>query len=230
MKSERAVFTSSPSFCGSRFDVLAGAGLLGWLLLVAPAVGEPSAKDLLRQIGVTQGICALPGDRGCSLALSLARESELLCYVQLADAAEVEAARRRAFDAGLYGTRIFVERGPAERLHLADNVADALIAPGLGDELPVAEALRVVHPQGRVLLGARAETKPFPPGVDDWTHPYHGPDNNPVSNDKLARGPYLTQFLADPRYAPLPQVAVSAAGGCSRPSGTSPSRSERSRG
>jgi len=35
MKSERAVFTSSPSFCGSRFDVLAGAGLLGWLLLSA---------------------------------------------------------------------------------------------------------------------------------------------------------------------------------------------------
>jgi hypothetical protein len=33
-----------------------------------------------------------------------------------------------------------------------------------------------------------------------------------VSKDTLARGPYLTQFLADPRYAPLPQVAVAAAG------------------
>ena len=40
-------------------------------------------------------------------------------------------------------------------------------------------------------------TKPFPPGVDDWSHPYHLPDNNPLSQDQVARGPYLTQFLAE---------------------------------
>lgn len=97
----------------------------------------------------------MPGDRGCKLALSLARESELMLYVQFADAAEVETARRRAFDAGFYGTRIFVERGPTDRLHLADNVADAVIASGPAEKMPVEEALRVVHPQGRVLLGAR---------------------------------------------------------------------------
>ena len=67
-----------------------------------------SAQALLRQIGVTKGICALPGDAGCKLALNLARATDLVLYVQLADAAEVEAARRRAYDAGLYGTRIFV--------------------------------------------------------------------------------------------------------------------------
>jgi outer membrane protein assembly factor BamB len=179
--------------------------------MAAPA-GQPDARDLLRQSGVSRGICALPGDRECKLALKLATESELLFYVQLTGAAEVEAARRRAFEAGLYGTRIFVEAGPADHLHLADNVADALIATGAAENMPVEEALRVVRPQGKVVLGARVETKPFPAGVDDWTHPYHSPDNNPVSNDKLAKGPYLTQFLADPRYAPLPQVAVSAAG------------------
>ena len=54
--------------------------------------------------------------------------------------------------------------------------------------------------------------KPVPDGVDDWSHPYHGPDNNPQSRDQVARAPYLTQFLADPRYAPLPQVAVAAGG------------------
>ncbi len=154
----------------------------------------------------------MPGDAGGRLALNLARESELVLYVQLAGAAEVEVARRRAYEAGLYGTRIFVEQGPADRLYLADNVADALIAAGPAGSMPIEEARRVVRPQGKVMVGGREETKPFPDGIDDWTHPYHGPDNNPVSRDKLARGPYLTQFLADPRYAPLPQVAVSAAG------------------
>ena len=183
-----------------------------WLPFVGESAGRPSAQTLLQQIGVTKGICALPGDRGCDLALSLARESELMLYVQLSDAAEVETARRRAFEAGLYGTRIFVEQGPMEHLHLADNLADAVIADDVVEKTPITEALRVVRPQGKIILGAREETKPFPAGVDDWSHPYHGPDNNPVSKDTLARGPYLTQFLADPRYAPLPQVAVAAAG------------------
>jgi hypothetical protein len=54
--------------------------------------------------------------------------------------------------------------------------------------------------------------KPPLDGADDWSHPYHGPDNNPQSEDKVAVAPYLTQFLADPRYAPVPQVAVASAG------------------
>ncbi len=179
---------------------------------MAEPAGQPSTPALLGQIGVTKGICALPGDRACELALSLARATDLMFYVQLPGAAEVESARRRAYDSGLYGTRIFVEQGPVDHLLLAGNVADAVIATGAAESMPVAEALRVVRPQGRVVLGARRETKAFPAGIDDWSHPYHGPDNNPVSHDKLARGPYLTQFLADPRYAPLPQVAVTAAG------------------
>ena len=212
MKTGICLRFSSSLFATSHFKLLVLACLVACLPWAAHSANPPGAQSLLQQIGVTKGICALPGDRDCNLALALARESELMLYVQLAEAAEVEAARRRAFDAGLYGTRIFVERGPTERLHLADNVADAVIASGPAEKMPVAEALRVVRPQGRVILGARQETKPFPAGVDDWSHPYHGSDNNPVSKDTVARGPYLTQFLADPRYAPLPQVAVSAAG------------------
>jgi outer membrane protein assembly factor BamB len=99
-----------------------------------------------------------------------------------------------------------------DRLYLADNVADALIASGSAAEMPVGEALRVVRPQGRVWLGATMQVKSPAEGVDDWSHPYHGPDNNPQSRDQVARAPYLTQFLSDPRYAPLPQVAVAANG------------------
>ncbi|HOW65901.1 MAG TPA: PQQ-binding-like beta-propeller repeat protein [Verrucomicrobiota bacterium] len=189
---------------------------MAWFLWRMPqdvvSADQSSAEALLRQIGVTKGICALPGDRDCKLALSLARESELIFYVQLTEEAEVEAARQLAYDAGFYGTRVFVEQGPRDHLHLADDIADALIAADHAEGMPLEEALRVVHPQAKVILGTRQETKRFPEGIDDWSHPYHRPDNNPVSEDKRARGPYLTQFLSDPRYAPLPQVAVSAAG------------------
>ena len=212
MKSGRFVRLASPSSTTSPIGLLPLACLAIGLALVTDAAGQSSAQNLLRQIGITKGICALPGDQNCDRAIALARESDLMLYVQLPEAAEVETARRRAFDAGLYGTRVFVEQGALDHLHLAENIADAVIALGSAANMATAEALRVVHPQGRVILGPRQETKPFPAGVDDWSHPYHGADNNPVSKDTLARGPYLTQFLADPRYAPLPQVAVSAAG------------------
>jgi outer membrane protein assembly factor BamB len=157
-------------------------------------------------------LCVVLGDVTGDLAVQLARDSELLIYVQLPEAEDVAAVRQAIAAAGLYGTRVYVEHGPADRLFLADNLADAVVAAGAASGTPEAEVLRVLHPQGKALLGTRELVKPLPPGLDDWSHPYHGPDNNPQSQDQIARGPYLTQFLADPRYAPLPQVAVAAGG------------------
>ena len=101
--------------------------------------------------------------------------------------------------------------GPA-RIGLADNLADVVLALGGAAGTPKAEMLRVLRPGGKAIVAAEEWTKPFPEGVDDWTHHYHGPDNNPQSLDRLARAPYLTQFMAEPRYAPAPQAAVASAG------------------
>ena len=87
-----------------------------------------------------------------------------------------------------------------------------MVVLGGTQAFPTEEILRVLRPAGTAIFPDRTTTKPFPPGVDDWTHPYHGPDNNPQSKDRVAVAPYLTQFLAEPRYAPLPQVCVSSAG------------------
>lgn len=169
-------------------------------------------ESILDRIGVTRGICIVLGDTNCELALKLARQSELLIYVQLSRDKDMEMACKAADAAGFYGTRIFIEKGDLTRLHLADNIADAVVAVGDAVGISGSEALRVVCPQGKVLLGQKVLTKPFPEGIDDWSHPYRGPDNNPQSRDKVALAPYLTRFLAEPRYAPVPQVAVASAG------------------
>ena len=176
----------------------------------AHAATAPDAETLVRQIGCARGLCALVGDKGCKLALDLARAGELTLYVQLATDEDVEAACRAADAAGLYGTRIFVAKGRPETIHLADNVADAVVAVGAAP--PKGEALRVLRPDGKAFLGKTALTKPWPRGVDDWSHHYHGPDNNAQTKDQLARAPYLTQFIAEPRYAPAPQNVVASAG------------------
>jgi hypothetical protein len=69
-----------------RFKRLALVWLFGVPPLVAHPIDRSSTQALLRQIGVTKGICALPGDVGCKLALTLAGASDLVLYVQLADA------------------------------------------------------------------------------------------------------------------------------------------------
>ncbi len=192
-------------------------GLLIGLGLAGTAYGRPIRSDadgpaVVERIGVSRGICVVLGDAACALAIGLAKGSDLLVYLQFPVPEDAEAAARAADEAGYYGTRIFVEKGALSHLHLADNVADALIAVGKGSDVGRDEVLRVLRPRGRAIVGRKEWEKPVPAGIDDWPHPYHGPDNNPQSDDVVARAPYLTQFLAEPHYAPLPQVAVASSG------------------
>ena len=190
------------------------AVVAGWWLAGSCAAfgAEGRSGELLDKVGVTRGICVLVGDKQCARAIELARTSELTCYVELAEAKDVAAAAKAADAAGLYGTRVFVAKGSPARIGLADNLADAVVLLGDLPEKPRPEAIRVLRPQGRMVIGERVWAKPQAAGVDDWSHHYHGPDNNPQSRDRVAKFPYLTQFIAEPRYAPAPQCVVASAG------------------
>jgi outer membrane protein assembly factor BamB len=189
--------------------------IASWSLLVL-VVGASSlfadSRDVLGKLGVQRGICVVLDDPRCELALPLAESSELTLYVQVRNDEERQAACRAADAAGVYGTRILVGSGDPARIHLAENLADALVAANGVSGFARAEVLRVLRPGGKALLGQEVLTKPFPDGADDWSHHYHGPDNNVQSNDRLARAPYVTQFIAEPHYGPAPQNVVASGG------------------
>ena len=177
---------------------------------------SPLARSHLEQLDLRKGICAvvgLPAVNGPDYVVDLARGSELTIYLQANDPAEVTGVRSAADNIGLLGRRIFVENGDMKKIHLASNLADAvLVAPSAIEAIDEKELLRVVRPGGTVFLGERRITKPPLKGAEGWTHPYHGPDNNPQSTDQVARAPYLTQFVAEPKFSPMPQVSVGAGG------------------
>jgi len=62
-------------------------------------------------------------------------------------------------------------------------------------------------------FGSWAElTKTEPEGMDCWSHWEHGPDNNPVSTDKVIKAPYRTQWIAGPLYSAMPAITTVARG------------------
>jgi len=183
-------------------------------LEAAPASG--SAKSALKQIGVRKGVCVvlgLPKAEQAAFVTDVARGSELTIYFQSPDGKEIAAVRKAAEAAGLLGSRVFADRGDWGRVHLADNLAGAVLVSGSAEKgVSEEELLRVLHPRGKAIVAGREIVKPFPDGVDSWSHLYHGPDNNPQSTDQCARAPYLTQFLAEPKFCPMPEVSVAAGG------------------
>lgn len=172
---------------------------------------DKSPRISLDMVGLSKGISVLIGDVDAALPVKLARESELIFYVQHADGARVSAIREAAYAAGLLGSRIFVEKGPREKIHLADNLADAVVLFG-GNGPSMQEILRVLRPKGKFVGPSQVVVKPSPKGMDEWPHMNHGPDNNPASSDDLARAPYLTQFFAEPYQCSQPAITVSAGG------------------
>ena len=186
--------------------------LTGSLGLLVCCIVAACADTTLDRLDVTRGYCAVVGSRAGGVAVELAQASELTVYAQLPNAKSAQSAARAADAAGLYGTRVFIGQGDGSAIGLADNIADAMVVAGNVPSLDRAEVLRVLRPRGKALIGDEELVKPVPEGVDDWSHHYHGPDNNTMSQDTLARAPYLTQFIAEPRYGPAPQATVASAG------------------
>ncbi|MHC4405367.1 MAG: outer membrane protein assembly factor BamB family protein [Planctomycetota bacterium] len=180
-------------------------------LAADPAVNVDSeAIDAFKGITAVVGL-PVPGRAGS--VVGLAKSGDRLVYFQSASAEEVAAVRKAAEDAGVLGTTLFIDQGELASIHLADNLADTvLVSDRVQNDVNKQEILRVLSPGGSATLGSRDVFKPIPEGLDDWAHPYHGPDNNPQSTDQRARAPYLTQFLAKPLFCPMPEVTVAAGG------------------
>ncbi|MBT4820227.1 MAG: PQQ-binding-like beta-propeller repeat protein, partial [Lentisphaerae bacterium] len=172
----------------------------------------PPVTDL---VGASTGIVAVvdwPGNDARAV-LDLLRGNELTVYFQSDDPVQVQEVRVLGATAGLLGHRLFVAQGQPAEIHLGTNLADCvLVAPTAAAKTTDDEVLRVLRPRGTAVLAGRRMVKRMPQGTDDWSHPYHGPDNNPQSRDQRARGPLKTQFIAAPKFSPMPQQTVAAAG------------------
>ena len=174
---------------------------------------EPN--DTLAKLAARPGIVAVLGvpDQDVKGLLETVKQSEATFYLQATDAAQVASVRRAAEQAGVLGTRLFVHQGDYRTVHLADNIADGIVVDdAVQSKVNEAELLRALRPKAAAFSGGRMIVKPVPEGIDDWSHPYHGPDNNPQSDDQYVRGDFWTQFIGTPKFSPMPEQTVMAGG------------------
>jgi outer membrane protein assembly factor BamB len=184
-------------------------------LLPARCARSASVDESLARLDVERGIVAvvgLPQSDARALIQSLERR-EITVWFQSDDAAEVAAVRTAADEAGLLGSRVFAAEQSPTLIRLADNLADGiLVASSAAGAVADGELLRALRPRAVALVGDRKLEKPVPAGFDDWSHPYHGPDNNPQSTDRYVRGDFRTQFIGMPQFSPMPEQSVIAGG------------------
>ena len=182
---------------------------------LASVVRGDRADDDLHRMQLTRGlvvVIGLPGD-DVHYLVDLCRANELKVYFQTSDPAQADAVRQVAEVADGLCSRLFVQTGSTRRIHLSDNLADRiLVHTSQRDVVSRDELLRVLRPRGIAMMDSETIVKPIPEGADDWSHPYHGPDNNPQSNDSLVRGRLRTQFIGYPKFSPMPEQTVIAGG------------------
>lgn len=200
--------TISPQF--SRAAGVALGLSLGGLLETA-ARAEESPGDLRERLDGNRGIACLVGYPD-EFVIEFAARNEWQVLAVSPGSAESLAAK--AEEAELLGEWIFTWTARGNQLPLADNVADAVfVSEGTPLTPSEREVKRVLRPQAVAWRGGkRWFEKPVPEGYEDWSHPFHRPDNNPQSRDRHAVGEFRTQFIAEPKFSPMPEQTVIGGG------------------
>ena len=190
------------------------------LLTVMPALGQlpvGQAVDLivknsdtielsLQNPGIERGILGVIGitaDEVNSL-FELCQQDGLIVFVQTDDQELATKMRVRADAAKLLGQRLLIETGSLKHIHLGNNVADRIVVSEstLVKKFRKRKSCVCCDLKELQRLAGQQRIKPVPSGTDDWSHPYHGPDNNPQSDDQLVRGNFRTQFIGYPEIQP----------------------------
>lgn len=199
--------------------------LLSFLLcaaLTASAAESIPAGNAPSVPGVTGGLVVQLGGTKTGLPASLSRTGRYIVNVLERDNAAVDQARTRLSAEGYYGLASVDLLADESRLPYAENLVNAVLVEDF--TVPVAELRRVLTPRGIVmvanpsLLTAKqleeagfeaiadgrladgravlAARKPWPAGMDGWSHPRHAADGNAVSQDTLVGPPERVRWVA----------------------------------
>jgi len=179
------------------------------------------ADWVAENVGVTGGLCVQVGATETDRAVELADTGRFLVQVLDADARAVDRTRARLRAEKSYGL-VSVDRLPKEGgLPYTEDLVNLLVVSA-GEAAWVAphEILRVLCPRGVALFASGKTTaerltaagfidvgkiagsgdwlaarKPWPPAMDEWSHPRHSASGNAVSRDTAVAPPRRVRWV-----------------------------------
>ncbi|NCO39326.1 MAG: hypothetical protein COZ06_08745 [Armatimonadetes bacterium CG_4_10_14_3_um_filter_66_18] len=193
------------------------------LNLVRFAAAQPVVAGIdPGRIGVQGGLVVQLGAADTATPAALSRTGRYLVNVLDVDAAAVAAARTQLRAQGYYGLVSADLIAKPSLLPYTENLVNLVIVGNLS--VPASEVFRVLVPGGAVVVadpqtlakqqlraagfaavrdldlapGALSVTarKPWPANMDWWSHPRHGADGNPASDDTLVGPPDRVRWIA----------------------------------
>ena len=166
--------------------------------IAPPAAGAASGKAIIEASGVRGGLVVHLGCGDGQGTAALRAGDAYIVQGLATNAADVAKARAAIHARGLAGP-VSVDRFDGTHLPYVDNLVNLLVTDGLGS-VPMAEVLRVLAPGGVAMVGGAKTVKPVPEAIDEWTHFFHGPDNNALARDTVVGPPRHMQWLAGPTW------------------------------
>ena len=194
-------------------------GLLLTCLCCCAARADEAVAELSKHLGKTPALVVAVcsgGEEDLTTIAEFVEQTPWTIFCRGPASPGLDRIRRWAGDKGCLGKRVYVADDAGASLWLADDLADAVwvspSAPAAPSEQEVLEVLRVLHPGGVCVAAGRTVVMPAREGVDEWRHPYHEPDNNVVSQDRVARLPGELRFQTQPVFAAMPNQSLFAGG------------------
>lgn len=146
------------------------------------------------------GLIVVVGATSAETILSLAKPSNSLVHVLVADRDDLGGIRAKIRETEAYG-RVSAMAWQGEHLPYADDTVNLLVKLGKLDE---AEITRVLAPRGQCWErhdGALTHRhKPLPDDIDEWSHARHDATGNAVSRDARVGPPRFLQWEALPQW------------------------------
>ena len=188
------------------------------------AQNNSPATSLGAAAGITGGLCVMVGCDDSQSAVELAGTGRYLVHILDWDKSAIDEIRAKLQKMGFYGLASAELLGTDGKLPYTENLVNVVF---LGDKvlgrIPLREIVRVLRPDGVLLsadqriadadlaaaglsaLGSAADGsawkrgKPWPAGMDQWSHPRHAADGNAVSHDQLVGPPRRIRWVTGPQ-------------------------------
>ena len=173
-------------------------------LLFSSSLLADDSADLLSQSGVKGGIVVHVGCGDGKVTQGLRASDRYQVQGLTQDAAALPGIRETIHQAGKYGP-VAVDSWDGKHLPYIENYVNLLVVDG-GAAVDKAEIDRVLTPLGVAMLrktggGWEKIVKPWPKGMDEWTHYAYDSKGNPTSKDMLTGPPSRMQWVGNPRWS-----------------------------